>query len=372
MGAAEASAAMNDPVTERRDALLDRLSQAATAMLEVCTVYLGDRLGYYAALATGGSFTSGELADRTGTHERYAREWLEQQTLAEILEIADAAAAPTSRRFSLPRGHTEVLADRDSLNYWAPAARLAAGSAAQLPAVLDAFRTGGGVPYADYGSDVREGLADGSRVEYLQLMGTEWLPTLPDGHARLLADPPARVADVGCGAGWSSIGIAQTYPRVSVDAFDLDLVSVDLARRNIATAGLEDRVRVERRDVGDPALAGSYDLVIAFFCLHDMADPVSVLRAMRRIAAENGAVLVVEGPFPEAFLGEGTDRAIERKLYGYSLLHCLPVGMADQTSVGTGTVMRPGTLRGYALDAGFLGIEMVPIDGWTAFYRLLN
>ena len=188
----------------------------------------------------------------------------------------------------------EVLVDQESLNYLAPLARLVAGAVHPLAALLDAYRTGRGVPYADYGVDLREGQAGINRAMFLKQLGSEWLPALPDVHARLLADPPARIADLGCGAGWSSIGIARSYPKALVDGFDLDDASIDLARDNARAAGLADRVTFHVRDAGDPELAGRYDLVAAFECLHDMAQPVGALKAMRQLAGERGAVLVVD------------------------------------------------------------------------------
>jgi hypothetical protein len=123
------------------------------------------------------------------------------------------------------------------------------------------------------------------------------------------------------------------------------------------------------RDAGDPELAGQYDLVIACECVHDMSDPVSALRTMRRLANDSGAVIVVDERVHEEFSPEGGD--IERLMYGFSIMHCLPVGLADQPSVGTGTVMRPGTLRGYAREAGFSNIEILPLDNvFFNFYRL--
>jgi SAM-dependent methyltransferase len=370
MSATDAPTVVADPIAERRDALLDRLNQSLTGMLELCTVYLGERLGLYMALAANGAMTSAELAAATGTHERYAREWLEQQTLAGILEAENPDAAAADRRFRLPPGHAEALADATSLNYWAPQARLGVSVVLPLPALREAFRSGDGVPYAAYGDEAREGIAESGRNAFLQLMG-EWLAAMPDVHARLQAQPPARVADVGVGAGWSSIGIAQAYPIATVDAFDLDAKSVQLARQNVAAARMSDRVRVERRDAGDPTLAGKYDLVTIFFCLHDMSDPVAALRTARDLAGEDGTVLVVDPRVAERFLGEETNHDVERQYYSFSVLHCLPVGMTEPPAAGTGTVMRPDVLRGYARAAGFRDVELLPVDDdWSAFYRL--
>ena len=278
-----------DDLAQRRDAFLERLLQSTRGTFELFSIYIGVRLGLYEALARGGPQTSTELASRTATVERYVREWLEQQTVAGILEVDDERAEARKRRFTLPAAYVEVLVDQDSLNYLAPLTRLVAGAVHPLDAVLEAYRSGGGVAYADYGVDVREGQAGVNRAMFLKQLGREWLPAIPDVHARLGADPPARIADVGCGAGWSSIGMAQSYPKVLVDGFDLDVASLDLARANAAAAGLADRIKFHTRDAGDPEqLAGRYDLVTAFECIHDMAQPVSALKAMRRLAGARG------------------------------------------------------------------------------------
>jgi 2-polyprenyl-3-methyl-5-hydroxy-6-metoxy-1,4-benzoquinol methylase len=156
-----------------------------------------------------------------------------------------------------------------------------------------------------------------------------------------------------------------------VDGFDLDEASVDLARRNVAESGLSERVQVQQRNAADPELAESYDLVTAFFCLHDMTDPVAALRAMRQLARDEGTVLVTDGRAAEQFLGEETNHDVERQFYGFSVLHCLPVAMTEPPAAGTGTVMRPEVLRGYAREAGFREVEILPVDdAWSAFYRL--
>ncbi len=218
---------------------------------------------------------------------------------------------------------------------------------------------------------MRRGQAGMNRNLFLHQLGQEYLPAIPDLHARLVADPPARVADVGCGVGWSSIGIARAYPAVHVDGFDLDEASVAEAQTNVAAAGLDDRVRIELRDAADPALAGRYDLVTAFECIHDMADPVGALRTMRHLTGERGTVLVADERVGEHFTAESSD--IERFQYGFSVLHCLPVGMADQPSAGTGTVMRTPTLRRYAQAAGFRDVEILPLDNFFfTFYRLVG
>jgi SAM-dependent methyltransferase len=353
----------------RRDALAERLFGAALGAYELMTVHLGDRLGYYGALAEGGGSTSAELAAATATHERYAREWLEQQAVAGFLEVDDPDAPAEERRYRLPAGHAEVLIDRDSLAHVTPMARFGVSFAQTLPAVEDGFRSGGGVPWEAFGRLGRDAQGDANRPLFANLLGSDWLPAIEDVHARLQADPPARVADVACGAGWSSIAIARAYPKVVVDGYDLDEASVELAREHVAGTEVADRVTFHLRDAGDPELAGSYQLVTVFEALHDMSQPVEVLRALRGLVAEDGAVVVMDERVADAFTAPGDE--IERLMYTYSVLCCLPVGLADTPSAGTGTVMRADTLRRYAAAAGFTDVEVLPIEHEVfRFYRL--
>jgi 2-polyprenyl-3-methyl-5-hydroxy-6-metoxy-1,4-benzoquinol methylase len=355
--------------TARRDALAGRLFDATLGLMDLGAVYMGDRLGLYRALQDLGPATPAELALATGTHERYAREWLEQQAVSGLLEVDDAARPPEARRYSLPPGHADVLVDPESLSAMAPLAQFGIGVIRAMPALLEAFRTGGGVSWAAFGADVREAQAAQNRPAFLRLLGEEWLPAVPDLHHRLQADPPARVADVACGAGWSAIGIARAYPKVRVDGLDLDGPSIDLARANVAKAGLADRITLATRDAADPALAGRYDLVTIFESLHDMSRPVDVLRACRHMLAAGGSVLVVDERVADAFLAPGDQ--VERLMYGFSVLCCLPAGMADQPSAATGTVMRTETLRRYAAEAGLRTTEVLPVaNDLFRFYRL--
>jgi 2-polyprenyl-3-methyl-5-hydroxy-6-metoxy-1,4-benzoquinol methylase len=356
---------------QRRDALVERIFGSSIGFMEILSIYVGDRLGFYRALAGDSGATVSQLADATGTHGRYAREWLEQQAVAGILEVESADAEPEERRYLLPKGHDEVLLERDSLYYAAPLAQQMVGITRPLAAVLEAFRTGGGVPYPEYGEDMREGIAYANRAMFVNLMGTEWLPAVPDVHERLQVDPPARVADIGCGTGWSSISIARAYPKVRVDGFDLDENSIAEAKTNAEAEDLTDRLTFQVRDAADPELSGRYDLAIAIECIHDMSRPVHALWAMRSLVGENGTVLVVDERVGEDLTAPSGE--IERLMYGFSILHCLPVGMAEQPSAGTGTVMRPATLRRYASEAGFSEVEVLPIENdlWR-FYRLVN
>jgi 2-polyprenyl-3-methyl-5-hydroxy-6-metoxy-1,4-benzoquinol methylase len=351
------------------DALVERLFTATLAAMDLFAVYLGDRLGYYQALVADGPATSSDLAQRTGTDERYAREWLEQQAVTGILSCENAQADAHERRYQLPDGYESVLVDPDSVTAMAPMAQIFAGCVKPLPQIREAFRTGGGVPYEDYGVDLQEGQAGTTRPQFRHLLTQEWLPAMPDVHARLQADEPARVADIGMGLGWSSIAIAHAYPRVRVDGFDLDEASVAAARANAEVAGVADRVTFHARDAGDADFAGRYDFALAVECIHDMPNPVAVLRAMRQLVGNDGPVLIVDEKVADRFTAPGDD--VERYMYGFSILHCLPVGMVEQSSAATGTVMRRETLHRYAREAGYRDVDDLPIEhDFFRFYRL--
>ena len=355
---------------EQRGALVERIFRGGIAVLEMLSMYVGDRLGLYQALAQSGPSTATQLARLAGIDERYAQEWLEQQAVAGLLEVETESADSAKRTYRLAPGNAEVLLDGDSLNYLVPITWAIPGLAATLPALLTAYRRGGGVPYSDYGAEFRTSISLLNRPMFLNQLGREWLPAMSDVDRRLRADPPAKVADVGCGTGWSSIAIAKAYPKARVDGFDLDEPSITSARENAAKSGAGDRLRFEARDAAAGGQAGTYDLVTAFETIHDMSDPVAVLTKMRALIAPGGAVLIADEKVAEAFVAPGDE--LERFSYGWSVLHCLPVGRVDPPALGTGTVMRPETLRRYASQAGFSGVEILPIehDFWR-FYRLL-
>jgi SAM-dependent methyltransferase len=349
-------------VASPADALTERLFSAAVASFDLAGVYLGDRLGWYASLAADGPATPDELAQRTGTDARYAREWLEQQAVAGILEADD------DHRFRMPDGHAAVLVDPTSLNLIAPLARMVAAALGRLPAVADAYRTGAGVGWEAYGADMREGQAAFNRPAFTHLLGAEWIPGAPDVHARLLADTPARMADVGCGEGWSTIALARAYPNARFVGIDLDAPSISAARRNAVEAGVADRIEFRDGDAAS-ALDGAFDAAIIIEAVHDMADPVPVLAAVRSSLGEGGSLIVVDERVAESFTAPGDD--IERFMYGWSITTCLPDGRSRQPSRATGTVMRASTLEAYAAEAGFTGFEVLDLENdFFRFYQL--
>jgi SAM-dependent methyltransferase len=353
----------------RRDAFVESMVESLGGAMRLFSIYLGDRLGYYAALRGREWTTAKELALDTGTDARCTREWLDQQTTNGILEVEDPAASDEERRFRLPGEHAEPLADAESLNYLAPLGQVFSGAVSPIEQIVDAFRTGRGVPYEDYGRDMREGQARMNRAMFLRRLGQEWIPAMPDVAARLRADPAARVADIGCGCGWSSIGMARAFPKIRVDGFDLDEESVVDAKRNVSDAGLAGRVRVQASDCGAVEEPGAYDLAIALECIHDMADPVAVLRSMRRMVGPGGAAMVADERVADTFEPGGGE--VDWMMYGWSIFHCLHVGMTEQPSCCTGTVMRRPVFERYAREAGFRSVEVLPVDNmFFRFYRL--
>jgi 2-polyprenyl-3-methyl-5-hydroxy-6-metoxy-1,4-benzoquinol methylase len=360
---------MTDTAAEQATDLIERLFEDLLGAMTTFSVYLGDTLGLYRALAADGPATPAELASRAGIHERYAREWLEHQAVDGILEVAEQNEDPSKRRYALPEGHAAVLTDPNNPASFAPFARVVAASGIQLSALAEAYRTGGGVPWEAFGEHMRTGQGDANRPMFLHQLSQEFLPQIPDVYERLTSQAGARVADIGCGHGWSAIALAKQFPNVTVDGYDLDGPSIEEARVHAKEWGVDDRVHFYHQDAANAE--GTYDLVVAFECMHDMPRPVEVLSTMRRLAGDSGAVIVMDERAAEEFAAPAD--AVERLLYGYSILICLPDSMSSQPSVATGTVMRPSTLRSYALDAGFSDVEVLPIEtDFFRFYRLVG
>jgi SAM-dependent methyltransferase len=342
----------------------DHVFGALLGAQQIQALYLGDRLGWYAMLAAEGPMTAAELAHRTGTVERYAREWLEHQAVAGYVV---AEIRPESTRFGLPAEYAEVLVNGDSLAYLAPLARLTTATGNRMSELVDAYRSGGGVSWRQLGVDAREAQSYANRPMYLGQLASEFLPQIPDLHQLLQSG--ARVADVGCGEGWSSIAMALGYRQITVDGFDIDTDSVIAAQRNAAASEVSDRVTVTAADVQNDELTDTYDAVFAFECVHDLSDPVSFLSTMRRIAKPGAPIIVMDERTADTFSPDAGP--VEQLLYGFSITCCLPDGMSDGDSAATGTVMRHSTLDEYARSAGFDGAVVLDIEhDIFRFYRL--
>ena len=347
---------------QRRDALTERLFGSLLAGNELLTVELGRRLGLYTAVHSHGQTTPAQLAARTGIAQRYAKEWLEQQAAAGFLDV-------DGEHFTLPAAHIPVLlVDTDPAHLMGAAPMLAA-LALTLPAVAAAYRSGGGVPYEEFGTELRHGIAAFNRPAFTHDLAG-WLATMPDVAARLSAG--GRVLDLGCGTGWSSIAIAQAFPSARVHGLDTDTASIDEARHHAAQAGVADRVTFTTANAADAADVPAdepYDLACAFEALHDMGEPVRVLRAARAALAPGAPVLIVDERVSETFTAPADE--VERMMYSFSVLHCLPATMAESTAVANGTMLRPATLRDWAHQAGYPTVDVLPIENpFWRFYRL--
>ena len=339
-----------------------RVLDATTGTLELFGIYLGHRLGLYAALHDRPGSTLSDLAAAAGIAPRYAKEWLEQQAVAGVLEVDDLSAGAEARRFTLPDAHVGVVLDPVALDHVAPLAQMVVGIASVLDEVVDAYRTGGGVPYAHYGPEFRAGQGGINRPAFTSALVEEWLPALGPVAERLAGG--GRLADLGCGQGWSTIAVGRAYPQADVWGFDLDPGSIADAR----TIADEHQVAA-RFDVGGAAelsARGPFDVALILEALHDMSRPVEVLTAVRAALSADGAVLVADEAVAPTFTAPGDD--VERMMYGWSITHCLPAAMAEQPSAAIGTVLRESTVRSMGLAAGFGSVEVLDVDG--GFFRI--
>ncbi len=352
---------------ETVEELAGRLFMEGVAAFHLSTVYLGVKLGLFTALSEKDPIAAAELANATGLDPWYVREWLQAEVTAGLV-IADDDEL-TEARFTAAPGVHETLVQETSPAYLGglPLALGAVGGV--LPDLLDAFRTGAGVPYPSYGEDAVEAQAAMNRPAFVNQLVAEWLPAIPDLHARLLdTSRPARVADVGCGLGWAAIELAKAFPHIHVDGYDSDEESVSRARHNAADNGVVDRVTFQ---VVDAAAGGygdrEYDAILFFECVHDMAHPAAALAAARRSLASGGTVIVMDERVAES-MNPGDPAEIF--FATASVLWCLPQGRVDTTSQAPGTVMRPAVFEAIARKAGYVGVEVLDIDHpFWRFYR---
>jgi 2-polyprenyl-3-methyl-5-hydroxy-6-metoxy-1,4-benzoquinol methylase len=344
------------------DSFAERLFSEINAAMSCLNMYLGHRLGLFKALAESKSSNVAELARGTGCNERYLREWLECMAVGGYVDYNSE-----TELYSLCPEHATVLLDKNSASYAAAFVCFIPSFARVIDPLIEAFRSGDGIPYHSYGPDTLEAVALGNRPMFLNDYVARWIPELPDVESRLRNG--GRVADIGCGIGWSSICLAQGFPTVTIDALDADKASINQAMQNAREEGVADRVSFHRASAETAPLKPPYDLVTAFECIHDMAYPVKALRRIRELATPGGAVLVAD----EA-VGDGIDEnrnSLGHMMYNFSVLHCLPQAMVFPEAAATGTVMGPLKLKTYAREAGFSGFDVLPIENplWR-FYRL--
>jgi SAM-dependent methyltransferase len=327
------------------EAFLGKVIEDVGATFHAGLVLAGDRLGLYRAMAGAVALTPAELAKRTGTHERYVREWLSAQAAGGYVTYD-----PSTGRFTLPPEHAFLLLDADLPG----AFQLSVGSVRDEPRISEAFRTGAGVGWHEHDPGVYEGCERFFRPGYAMNLTAHWIPALEGVQGRLQAG--GRVADVGCGHGASTIMMARAFPRSTVMGFDYHRASVDWARHAADKAGLGDRVTFELASAKDYP-GTDYDLVTFFDCLHDMGDPVAAARHVRESLASDGAWMLVE-PFAHDRL-EDNFNPVGRLYYAASTLLCTPASLSQEVGLALGAQAGEKRLRQVLTEAGFARVRRI-------------
>ena len=325
-----------------------RAVEEVGATLNTALVVMGDRLGLYRALAGAGALTPSELAARTGTAERYVLEWLNAQAAGGFVTYH-----PADGRYSLPPEQAVAFCDEDSPAYLPGLFQNALGSVLDSPRITDAARTGAGVGWHEHNHHVHEGCERFFRPGYNANLVDSWLPALDGVVAKLQRG--ARVADVGCGHGASTVLMARAFPNSMFVGSDYHAQSIQTARLRAEQAGVGDRVRFEV----EPAAAYTgegYDLVAMFDCLHDMGDPVGAARHVRDTLAPDGTWMIVEPAAGDRV--EDNLNPIGRAYYGFSTLLCTPASLSQDVGLALGAQAGEARLR-----------ETVTAGGFTRFRR---
>jgi SAM-dependent methyltransferase len=313
------------------------------ATLNTALVVMGDKLGLYRALADAGPATPRELAGRTGTSERYVKEWLSAQAAGGYVSYD-----PGSGRFGLPPEQAVALTDQDSPAYLPGFFQIALGSVIDSPRISEAARDGHGVGWHEHVHDVHEGCERFFRPGYNANLVDSWLPALDGVVEKLVAG--ANVADVGCGHGASTILMASAFPNSTFTGFDYHAESIATARRRAEEAGVADRVSF----VVAPAATypgEGFDLVTMFDCLHDMGDPVRASRHVLETLSDDGTWLLVE-PAAGDRLEENLN-PVGRAYYGFSTLLCTPASLAQEVGLALGAQAGEARLRDVTTAGGF-------------------
>ena len=328
--------------TERADAFLSTVLEHTSGTTTTMLAAIGDRLGLFADLAAHGPSSPADLAGRAGIDERYAREWLGAMASAGYLDDA-----PADGRFTLPAEHVAVLAEERGPHFFGGVHQMLVGMMRPFDQLVEAFRTGGGVPQSAYDEDTWAGMERFTASWFDHLLLPVWIPSMPRVEAALTRG--AEVADVGCGRGRALVALAQAYPRSRFVGFDAFAPSVERARRLAAEAGVADRVRFEVRD-GSAGLPGRYDVVTTFDVVHDAVDPRGLLRAIRRAVREDGTYVCLDVNCSHRL--EENAGPLGALLYGFSILSC--------TSGTCGFSER--VVRELCAEAGFAGVRLVPLE----------
>jgi SAM-dependent methyltransferase len=324
------------------DEFLGRFVADLGAAFHAPAVVAGDKLGLYKALAAAGPSTPAELAAGTATSERYVTEWLAGQAAGGYVTYD-----PASDRYLLTEEHAFALADETSPAFVPGAFQVATSTAKDEPRVTEAFRTGGGVGWGEHHADLWQGTERFFRPGYAANLVDAWIPALDGVGDKLAAG--ARVADVGCGHGASTILLAQAFPRSTFIGYDDHAPSIEWARKAAADAGVSDRVRFEVAPA-DAYPGDGYDLVAVFDALHDMGDPLAAAAHVRRSLADDGTFLLVE-PAAGERVGDNLN-PVGRVFYSASLFICVPHARS-QGGPGLGSQVPEATWRELLAEAGF-------------------
>jgi len=351
--------------TQARDIDFDKLMafvfravEEVGATLNTALVVMGDRLGLYRALADADGLTSEELAERTGTAERYVREWLSAQAAGGFVDYD-----PATNRFSLPIEHAVALTDESSPAFLPGIFQIALGSLHDSPRVTEAAKTGVGISWGDHVEDVHEGCERFFRPGYNANLITTWLPAL-DGVVEKL-QRGSSVADVGCGHGASTILMAQAFPASTFVGSDYHKGSIETARERAEAAGVSDRVRFD--GAAASAFNGqSYDLVTMFDCLHDMGDPVGAARHILASLAPDGTWMIVE-PAAGDKLADNLN-PVGRAYYSFSTLLCCPSSLSQEVGLALGAQAGETKIREVISDAGFTRFRRVSETPFNIVY----
>jgi SAM-dependent methyltransferase len=328
------------------DKLMEFVFQAVGevgATLNAALVVMGDKLGLYAAMAGAGPLTPVELARRTGVSERYVREWLNQQAAGGYIEYD-----PAGGTYTLPPEQAVALTDESSPAYLPGFFQIALGAVIDSPRIVASARSGDGVGWHEHNHDVFDGCERFFRPGYNANLISSWLPALDGVVAKLEAG--AKVADVGCGHGSSTILLAQAYGLSSFVGSDYHAGSIETARERAQAAGVGNRIQFEA--VPAAAIPGEgYDLVTMFDCLHDMGDPVGAARRVRQVIADDGTWMIVEPKAGDRV--EDNLNPVGRAYYGFSTLLCMPASLSQDVGLALGAQSGPARIRDVVSAGGF-------------------
>ncbi|MGW6201070.1 class I SAM-dependent methyltransferase [Kribbella sp. NPDC055110] len=311
------------------------------ATLNAALVVMGDRLGYYQALADHGPTTPAELAERTGTDQHYTREWLNAQAAGGFVEY-DASTG----RYTLPPEQTVAMTDPNSPAYLPGFFQIALGTVQHTTGTIEAARSGAGVGWHEHTSDVHVGCERFFRPSYNANLLPSWLPALDGVVAKL--ERGAKVADIGCGHGASTILMAEAFPNSRFIGSDYHQASIETARQRAANLG--DRVTFEVA-AADQFSGSGYDLVTTFDALHDMGDPVGAAKHVREALAPDGTWMLVE-PMAGDHVEDNLN-PVGRAYYGFSTLLCTPASLSQPVGLALGTQAGPARIQDVTKAAGF-------------------